>query len=58
MVTDKYGVVSFLDKGVVACLDEGVVAGLDKDNKNNFDVDIRNILYEYFEYFLLAHPMK
>ena len=43
---------------VVVCLDESVVAFLDKNNKENFDVDIRNIFDECFEYFLLAHPLE
>ena len=56
----------FLDKGMVACLDEFVVAyfnksvvgWLDKNNKDNFDMDIRPILDECSEYYLLSHPLK
>ena len=39
-------------------MDEGVVACLDKDNKVNFDVDKRNSLIDYFEIFILAHPLE
>ena len=47
----------FLDKGVVAYLDEGEVAYLDKYNKDNFNVDIRNIFDDFFEYFILRYPL-
>ena len=35
-------------------LDDDAVACLDKDN---FDVDIRHSLDNYFEYFLFSHPL-
>ena len=38
------GEVEILDGDMVACLDEAVVACLDKNNKDNFDVDIKNSL--------------
>ena len=40
--------VECLDMDVVGCFDEGVVALLDNNNKDNFDVDIRNILEVFF----------
>ena len=39
-------------------LDESVVVFLDNDNKDDFDVDIRNIIDDYFGYFLLSHPYE
>ena len=48
----------FLDEFIVACLDEGVVEFLDKDNKDNLDVDIRNIFDYYFGYFLWENPLE
>ena len=47
-------VVSCLYEGVVPQFYEGVMACLGNDNKDNFDVDIRNRLDDCFEYFLLA----
>ena len=44
--------------GVVVRLYDGVVECLYKDNKDNFDVDIINVLDDCFEYFLLTHPLE
>ena len=41
-------VVLFLDEVVVSCLDEGVLVCLDDNNKDNFDVCIRDILDDYY----------
>ena len=51
------GMVELLDEGVLSFLDEGVLAFLNKNNKDDFDVYIRHILDDCFEYFLLAHPL-
>ena len=42
----------------MVCLDEGVVSCLDNNNKDNFDVDIRNSFDDCFGYFLHAHRLK
>ena len=41
-------VVLFLDEVVVSCLDEGVLVCLDDNNKDSFDVCIRDILDDYY----------
>ena len=48
----------FLDEVVVACLYEGMLEFLNNYNKANFDVDIRSSLDDFFECFLLSHPLK
>ena len=48
MVLLDKGVVVFWDEVVVSCLDEGVLACLDDNNKDNFDVFIRQILDDYY----------
>ena len=58
MDTNKYFVMACLYEGVVACLDKGVVILLDNNNKDNFNVDIRNSFDDCFKYFLLTHPLK
>ena len=47
-----------LDKSATEYLNEGVVTCLDKDDEDNFDADIRNILYYCFEYFLVSHSAE
>ena len=56
MDTNKYFVMACLYEGVVACLDKGVVILLDNNNKDNFNVDIRNSFDDCFEYFFSHTP--
>ena len=47
------------DEGVVELFDESVVTCFHmKNNKNDFDLYIRNSLDDCFEYFLPAHPLE
>ena len=39
-------------------MDAGVVECLDNDNKDNFDLNIRNRLNARFRYFLLTPPLE
>ena len=55
---NKYGVVAYLDNDVLEFLGGGMVSCLFNDNKDKFDVDIRNRLDGCFGYFLLVHPLE
>ena len=51
-------VMEFLDEVVLARLDEGIVEFLYKDNEDNFDLDIRNILDDHLNFFLITCPLE